>query len=97
MWIDPQTFQTYETYSQIREAYPNTSFPAVFPDSALAALGLQKVVASDPPSVDPLTQKAVKNPPALIDGVWQQTWSVVPLTQAEKDAMQAMYDALIGK
>ena len=40
------------------------------------------------PSINEITQKVVKAPPALVDGIWTQQWQVIEIyaTQAEVDA-----------
>lgn len=63
----------------IRQENPNTSFPKTF--SAPEGYGL--VQPSDQPEHDALTHKVKEDKPVLVDGVWTQQWSVVPLSEEE--------------
>jgi hypothetical protein len=64
------------TESEIRAAFPNTSFPEQFtpPD------GYAVLFAAPQPSFDPITQSVRQGKPVLTDkGHWEQTWEVVDL------------------
>lgn len=86
MWIYPVTMTVYYNHTDIRMAFPDTSFPAVITDDDLAYVGVYPVVQSSQPDFDPLTQKVVEQTPALINGVWTQQWGVVQLTPEEQQA-----------
>jgi hypothetical protein len=77
------------TESEIRAAFPNTSFPQPFvpPD------GYVVLFAAPQPACDPITQVVRQGTPVLTDkGHWEQTWEVVDLdanTIAANKAAQA--------
>lgn len=77
-----------ETYpysiGQLRQANPNTSFPALIPDETLAAYGVHPVADIEAPAIDAATQKLVQDAePSLVAGQWQIGWSVLNLTAEE--------------
>ena len=67
--------------------YPNTDFPPFMTVEQKAEFNLYQVTSTEPPSIDPATQKLVAaDPPAvLVNGQWQEAWQVVELSQEEKD------------
>lgn len=67
--------------------YPNTDCPPFMTVEQKAEFNLYPVAATEPPSIDPATQKiAPADPPAiLVNGQWQEAWRVVELSQEEKD------------
>ena len=87
MWLDPTTMRVFLSHSEIRSAFPLTSFPSVMSEDDIASVGVLPVAQSDPPNFDPLTQKAVETAPALMDGQWVQQWTVEPLTPQEQQAV----------
>jgi hypothetical protein len=69
--------------SEIRAAFPNTSFPQLF----VAPEGYAVLFAAPQPSFDPITQAVRQGDPVLTDkGHWEQTWTVVDL---DADAIAA--------
>lgn len=82
-YIDTQTAAYPVSESEIRAAFPNTSFPTPFvpPDR-------YKFVFQTPrPSFDAVTETARETAPALTQlGTYEQRWEVVPLDQAQADA-----------
>ena len=72
--------------SEIRAAFPNTSFPVPFsPPEGYAVL-----FASPQPTHDPITQTVRKTTPVLTDkGHWEQTWEVTALDAEAIAANQA--------
>lgn len=88
MWIYPQTMQVFKLHSEIRAAFPGTSFPSVMTDEDLAALGVYPVkqTASDH---NPITQTATEDSPALIAGEWVQQWEIVDLPPEQVAAKRA--------
>ena len=71
------------TEQEIRQAFPNTSFPQPFvvPD------GYAVLFAAPQPAYDPITQAVRQGTPVLTDkGHWEQTWEVVDL---DADAIAA--------
>ena len=84
MYINTQTLQR-TSESDIRAAFPNTSFPVPF----VAPEGYAWVFSSPPPEFNPVTQRAQETAPVLtVKGHYEQQWEIVELfsTQAEKDA-----------
>lgn len=84
MYINTQTLQR-TSESDIRAAFPNTSFPVPF----VAPEGYALVFPSPPPEFNPITQRAQETAPVLTaKGHYEQQWEIVELfsTQAEKDA-----------
>ena len=74
MYLNTSTV-TKCTESEIRAAFPNTSFPVPF----VAPEGYAVLFASPQPAHDPITQAVRETTPVLTDkGHWEQTWEVVP-------------------
>ena len=75
MYINTQTLQR-TSESEIRSAFPNTSFPTPFsPPEGYAVL-----FAAPQPTHDPITQMVREATPVLTDkGHWEQQWEVVAL------------------
>lgn len=72
--------------SQVRQRFPQTSFPAqgfTPPD------GYVKVQPTPRPDADPIAQRVIELPPAEVGGVWMQQWDVEALTPEEVAANQA--------
>lgn len=79
--------------SEIRSAFPNTSFPQPFqPPEGYAVL-----FATPQPTFDPITQAVREAAPVLTDkGHWEQAWDVVELdpTIAEANRAKAKADLI---
>lgn len=73
-YIKTTTGQYPVKEQEIKDMFPNVSFPTPF-----TASGYAGVFVTTPPSFNAITQKVVEVPPAKIDGVWKQQWSVVDL------------------
>lgn len=71
---------------QLRADEPTKSFSSNPSDRELAVFGVFRVLPQAQPEIDPATEKAVEVVPVLIDGVWLQQWSVVELSDAEREA-----------
>jgi hypothetical protein len=69
--------------ADLRERYPNVSFPANLLDEHLASRGYAVVQLTTKPEPGSL-QKVIELPPIEINGVWTQQWSVVDMDEAEK-------------
>lgn len=67
---------------QLRRDNPQVSFPATIPADTLAEYDVYEVTATQQPVVDH-TQRVTEGTPALVDGVWTQTWVVTDLSEAE--------------
>ena len=84
MYLNTQTLQR-TSESDIRAAFPNTSFPVPF----VAPEGYALVFPAPPPEFNPITQRVQETTPVLTAmGHYEQQWEIVELfsTQAEKDA-----------
>lgn len=68
---------------EVCRKFPNTSFPRKLEGGDFPAFGVVTVQNTSVPTFDPATQRIDEGEPALIDGVWQQTWNVIDLTAEE--------------
>jgi hypothetical protein len=84
MWIKPDTLQVFKLHSDIRAAFPNTSFPVVMTEDDIASVGVLPVTQTPAPAFDRLTEKITEAAPTLVDNAWTQQWSVVSLTTEEQ-------------
>lgn len=79
---------------KLRRDNPNTSFPDLMSDDALAAYGVHPVFSLAAPSIDAATQKLVQDAePELVDGQWQIGWVVANLTAEELVTAKAAQEA----
>jgi len=62
---------------QVLKDNPNTSFPVPLTDSALAGLGLLRLVNDPHPDFDENTQAVIDGPIEVRDGVAYQTYTVI--------------------
>lgn len=69
--------------NDVRRKFPNVSFPRDLEGGDFSAFGVVTVQNIDPPTFDSATQKVLEGDPALVDGVWQQTWNIIDLTAEE--------------
>jgi len=76
-------FEKFYSVSQLRKDNPKTSFPENVSDAMLAEYGVYPVTRTDPPSFDSETQMVSQGIPALVGGVWTQTWELVELTEEQ--------------
>lgn len=80
--------------AQLRRDNPNTSFPDLMSDAALAAYGVHPVLNLAAPSINAATQKLVQDAePELVEGQWQIGWSAVNLTAEELVTAKAAQEA----
>lgn len=82
MWINPVSLNIYKTYSEIRQAYPNISFPTDVSDNIIEELGLFPIISAPIPECSN-TQTYEEVTPILIDNIWTQQWLVRDLTSEE--------------
>jgi hypothetical protein len=75
------------TYSMLRQAHPDTSFPRE-PGAWLADWGVVEVAEAARPESSSINVNVVEGAPALVNGLWTQTWVEVPAT-AEQIAERA--------
>jgi hypothetical protein len=71
------------TAKMLRDAYPNTSFPRNPPDEVLAQYSVFPVTFMPDPPYDEATERLVSGTPVEVNGVWQQTAVVQPLSPEE--------------
>lgn len=72
--------------AQLRLDEPSRSFSPAPSDGELAAYDVFRVRSSDPPAVDPLTERAAEVAPVQVNGAWEQQWQVVELSKEERAA-----------
>ena len=83
MYINKNTGEYPLTGSQIREAYPNTSFPSPF----VAPEDYAVVFQAPPPAYDIETQGAREIQPELTSkGVYEQRWEIYDLSPEQIEA-----------
>ena len=83
--VDGQTIWPY-SLNQLRADEPTKSFSASPSSVELAVFGVYRIQPQAQPACDPATHRVVEVQPVLADGVWQQAWELVELTDAEKEA-----------
>jgi hypothetical protein len=87
MLINTDTFQRVEDY-QLRQLYPNVSFPQKLSDAALVDFPYKVLNAPEQPAV-PSHQKVVDGGNEEIEGQWFIVWQVVDKTPEELYAENA--------
>lgn len=85
-YIELSTLQYPLTEFDIKQKYPNTSFP----DNFVALQDYAPVNPTPQPSCDPNYQKIIQTQPELIDGKWYEVWRVVDLSDDEKNQVSEM-------
>ena len=65
------------TVGQLRRDNPNTSFPKQVPTEILAEYGVYPVTENAVPDYDERSQKVERQSPALSEGGWSVSWSVI--------------------
>jgi hypothetical protein len=82
MWINASTQAIYNLVSDIRQAFPDTSFPAEPTDESFEYVGVYPVIQTSPPPYDPITQNLIQSV-EYVDNQWVQVWTVEPATPEE--------------
>jgi hypothetical protein len=72
------------TVGDLKRLYPSTSFPKRFEEFDYTSYGVVEVKTTEPPSYDSDTQSIEEQEPAQVDGVWTQQWSVLELSDEQK-------------
>lgn len=93
MWINPVTAQTFTLHSEIRSAFPDTSFRGELREGDIAFIGLMPVETVPAPSVNRATQRVVETPPTLIGDVWTQQWVIEELSGPEQQVVAQQIQA----
>jgi hypothetical protein len=89
-YIQIETGRYPLTLQHLKDENPNTSFPPEFTEAA----GYARVQPVAKPAYDPIKQKCREGAPVMaVDGVWQQTWVVVNLSQEAANANQQAADS----
>jgi hypothetical protein len=70
------------TETQVRAAFPNTSFPKDLGEPE----GYAAIVFKPAPAVDQTLQQVVETTPALVNGEYAQQWRVLNLTAEDVEA-----------
>lgn len=78
MYFQPETQSVFQTHSEFRSAFPDTSFPVELTDDLMQAFGVFPV-AKAAPAYDAITQGVREIAPALVDGAYVQQWEVFDL------------------
>ena len=73
------------TLAQLKLDHPTASFPGTFTDALAAEWGLLPLQATPQPEINRLTEDLVEGTPELVNGVWTQVWTVMPLPHAEAE------------
>ncbi|MEY4017014.1 MAG: hypothetical protein RLZZ189_812 [Pseudomonadota bacterium] len=90
MFINTSTLEYPVSESQIRKAFPNTSFPSPFVSPEPYA----PVYGEAEPQYNPDTHRVEQGAPAKNGDRWEQVWNVVELSAQEKaEREQAKYDS----
>lgn len=72
------------TIRALKEDNPNTGFPKILSDELLEGYGVYRVVYNDPPEHDYNIERVeMQTEPSLIDGVWQISHDIIPLSEDE--------------
>ena len=83
--------------SQLRNDYPNVSFPAVIDDETAAQWGVFKCPHAQSPDYNPNTHQLQELAPALVNETWQRPWAVVPLSPQEvEDRHRAVINSIVN-
>tara|TARA_B100001094_G_C18111337_1_gene761354 strand:- start:72 stop:542 length:471 start_codon:yes stop_codon:yes gene_type:complete len=88
---------------EIKNKFPNTSFPKPYEDLDLNSFGVRVVTAVPTPEVDYSIEYAVELDPTYVDNAWTQTWQVLPFSaeviagrvESAKENVRALRDSLL--
>ena len=82
---------------KMRSDNPQTSFPIEMSAEELAEWGVFAVEEQDPPAFSEQTESIELQPPALVNGVWVQSWVVVAASAEEIERRTTTRAALVRK
>ena len=82
---------------KMRSDNPQTSFPIEMSAEELAEWGVFAVEEQDPPAFSEQTESIELQPPALVNGVWVQSWLVVAASADEIERRTTNRAALVRK
>ena len=84
----PDGYPISET--NFRLLFPDTSFPSHFTADLVEPLGYGIYEISDHPESPGRYEKNIEVKPIRCEhGIWKQTWGVIPMSDAEKEAIDA--------
>src|SRR6056297_2245202 len=84
------------TKRQIRQAFPNVSFRANYPDEVLARFNVFRATDAGPPDYDTETQTLSRGYTETSPGVWEVSYTVSDIPASEREAAaEAAADELI--
>lgn len=83
MWVNSQTLVVYDYIYEIRQAFPETSFPEYPTDADFETVGVYPLVVTPKPEYDPITQTCTMGVPELVEDIWCTTWVITQATQQE--------------
>lgn len=73
------------TLNDLRQSYPNVSFPSNVDDAFLEQYGMRRVHSSEPPKVE-FWQKVLRKLPEFVEGRLQEAWQVIDVSKEETEA-----------
>lgn len=78
------------TIEELRQDYPNTSFPANIDVNpiALAEYDTYSVLPGTQPTFDEYTQKLVETVPVKVNSDWVKAWNIIELSTKEKESIR---------
>lgn len=87
-------------FSELRKAFPKTSFPKVIDDNFLKFLGLERVVYVEKPKVNSITHDLTEGTPVKIGNYYRQNWVATNLNLNEaqqKDRLTSFKEEKIAQ
>lgn len=91
MYYKPDTQTVLQSQIDVRNAFPNTSFPPVISVETLAEFGVFPLGTANKPA-DDITKNVSEGAPALVNGAWQITYVA---TDASAEEIAARQKALV--
>jgi hypothetical protein len=70
MYIKAITKEVFQTHSEARASFPQTSFPVALTDALLAEFGVFLVAPTPAPQIDPVTERCENGEPELVGATW---------------------------
>lgn len=89
-YIKLETLEYPLTIYDIKNQNQNISYPD---SQGFVPAGYAEVLYTTPPTYNTTTQKIVESQPENRDGNWYQTWTVVDLSDEEKQKMQSLFES----
>lgn len=86
--INGELIQYPYTWEDMRAQNPETLFPSEYVESIFIEYGAVAIAQTEEPPYDRLTHIGHEGMPALIDGVWSQTWVATELSTEQQAALE---------